>query len=302
VDKAVSIDGFTYGGMNRLSVLSEDGCGKGVNVAIACARLGLQVACIGILPGERNELITERLKAGGCATEFVPCAGAVRVNMKVTDRSTGIITELNERGPAISGRETERLVETAARWAKKCSHIVLTGSTPPGCPADIYKTMICAIKASAPECRCVLDADGERFAEGLKAIPHIIKPNRYELEQLCGKKLPDIRDIHIEAMKLTQRGIQIVVVSLGGDGAYLTDGREAFFAPALKVEVKNTVGAGDSMIAGLLLGLTQGRPAEEVFRYGVAAASSSLAAEGTGLIDPALFNEYLPKIDVRRVV
>jgi fructose-1-phosphate kinase PfkB-like protein len=162
--------------------------------------------------------------------------------------------------------------------------------------------MIDAIKAAAPQCSCVLDTEGERLAEGLKASPQIIKPNRYEIELLCGKKLPDVRGIHAEAMKLIGRGVRLVAVSLGGDGAYMTDGREAFAAPALKVEVKSTVGAGDSFVAGMLLGLVSGKPLEEIFRCGMAAAASSLGAQGTGLVDVELFNKYLPEINVMRVV
>lgn len=301
VDRAVYIDSFAYGGMNRIRHCREDGCGKGVNVAVACARLGMRAACIGIMPRERNALILERLAGAGCETEFVSCAGAVRVNTKVVDRASGVTTELNESGPAVSAREFEILIETAARWAKRCSHIVFSGSMPPGYPADIYRTMIETVKAAAPECSCVLDADGALLAEGLKAAPHIVKPNRYELELLSGRKLPGIPDIHAEAVKLIGRGVQLAVVSLGADGAYITDGAEAYYAPAADVEVRNTMGAGDSMAAGLLLGLTRGRPLKEVFRSGMAAAASSLSAEGTGLVDAALFETYLSKIDIRRV-
>lgn len=301
IDRTVYIDGFAYGGMNRIAHCREDGCGKGVNVAIACARLGMKPACIGILPRERNSLVLERLEACGCETEFIPCEGAVRVNTKVVDRSSGVTTELNESGPTAAAEVFDKLVEAAARWAAKCSHFVLSGSMPPGCPKDIYRTMIEAVKAAAPGCACLLDAEGALLAEGLRASPHIIKPNRYELETLCGRKLQRIADVHTEARKLVERGVRVAVVSLGADGAYITDGAEAYYAPAVSVEVRNTMGAGDSMVAGLLLGLTQGMPLAETFRCGMAAAASSLTAEGTGLVDAALYKALLPKVDIRRV-
>jgi 1-phosphofructokinase len=301
IDRAVYIDGFAYGGMNRISRCREDGCGKGVNVALACARLGLEAVCIGFMPRERNALILERLGRGGCDTDFIPCEGAVRVNTKVVEESAGVTTELNEGGPPASARECELLVESAARWARRCSHIVLSGSVPPGCPRDFYRKMIEAVKAAAPGCACVLDAEGALLAEGLKAAPHIVKPNRFELETLSGRKLRRIAEIHAEAQKLVAGGVRIAAVSLGGDGAYITDGGEAYWAPAAEVKIVNTIGAGDSFVAGLLLGLTKGLPLGETFRCGMAAAASSLSAEGTGLVDAALYEEYLPKIDIRRV-
>jgi 1-phosphofructokinase len=301
VDRAVCIDNFAYGGMNRILECREDGAGKGVNVALGCARLGMEAACIGILPRERSEPILRRLRDGGCASEFIPCAGAVRVNTKVMDRAAGVVTELNEGGVPISGNEAEMLVDAVARWAARCSHIVLTGSAPPGCPADFYRTMLEAVKAAAPGCACVLDAEGALLKEGLKAAPDIVKPNRYELELLCGRKLPEVGDIHSEAMRLIGRGVRLAAVTMGGGGAYVTDGKEAFYAPALKIDVKGTVGAGDSFMAGMLLGLTKGLALEGVLRHAMAAAASSLSAEGTGLIDTDLFKEYLPQIHIERV-
>lgn len=301
VDRTVTIEKFTYGGMNRIKEIREDGSGKGVNVALACIQIGLEAVCLGIMPEERRHLIQARLESGGCGTEFVACDGAVRVNTKVLDKSTGVVTELNESGPLVSPSQVEQLVESAVRWGARCGYIVLTGSTPPGCPADIYARIISEVRKTTPQCRIVLDAEGERFSKGLKAVPYMVKPNKYELELLCGRPIPTVQDIHDEAMKLIGLGVGLVAVSMGGDGAYITDGRQAYAAPALEVPVRSTVGAGDSMVAGMLLGLEHGLKLSDVFRYGMAAAASSVTTVGTGLIDCDLFNEYIPKIDIRQV-
>lgn len=302
VDRTVSIEKFTYGGMNRIRSSQDDGSGKGVNIALACAQLGMDSVCLGFMPGERNSLVLGRLAQGGCNSDFVPCNGAVRVNTKVLDQSTGVITELNESGPAVTGLEIEQLIRSAVQWAGRCGFLVLTGSTPPGCPADLYKTIIEVVRQQAPSCRIVLDAEGTRFAEGLKAVPYMVKPNRYELELLCGHKLETIDSIHTESQNLIAQGIGIVAVSMGGEGAYITDGKQAYWAPAMKVPVRSTVGAGDSMVAGMLLALEQGLPLGQVFRHGVAAASSSVTTVGTGLIDAPSFRQFLPLVDVRQVL
>lgn len=301
VDRTITIDKFTYGGMNRIQEIREDGSGKGVNVALACAQLGLESVCLGFMPEERNSLLLERLRAGRCGKELVPCDGAVRVNTKVLDKSTGIVTELNESGPMVSPRQVEQLIESAVRWGSRCSYIVLTGSTPPGCPVDIYGRIITEVKRAAPTCRVVLDAEGGRFAEGLKAMPFMVKPNRFELELLCGRKLANVEDIHAEAIKLIAGGVGLVAVSMGADGAYMTNGELAYTAPALDVPVRSTVGAGDSMVAGMLLALERGLSLADVFRYGMAAGTSSVTTVGTGLIDNMLFEEFIDKIDVRQV-
>lgn len=301
VDRMVTIDQFTYGGMNRIQDIREDGSGKGVNVALACAQLGMDAACIGYMAVHRGETVTNRLKNGGCQVDFVPTDGSVRVNTKILDQSTGVVTELNESGNPVTAAQVRALIDTTLRWAAKCDYLVLTGSLPPGCSDDFYYTVLTLVRKVAPECRVVLDAEGPRFAKALQAKPFLIKPNRYELELLCGRPLPTLEDIHTEARRLVDTGVAIVLVSLGGEGAYIADERQSFFAPVLPVEVRSTVGAGDSMVAGMLLGLSQGWALEEAFRFGVAAATSSVTTVGTQLINVAAFREYIPKVESRRV-
>jgi 1-phosphofructokinase len=301
VDKTVTIGSFNYGGMNRIVESLEEGSGKGVNVALAAIQLGMKAACIGFMPAERNGLILERLGRSGCASEFVSCPGAVRINTKVLDKSTSVITELNEGGPSLPADAAGALVELAVKWAGRSSHIVLTGSLPPGCPADLYRTIVEAVKRDAPQCRTVLDAEGERLALGLAAAPFMVKPNRRELEMLCGRSLNTVEEIHAEAMKLADMGVALVAVSMGSSGAYVTDGRQAYFAPALDVDVTSATGAGDSMVAGMLKGLEAGQPLDTLFRFGMAAAASSVTTAGTGLVDPSAYSELLPKVKIRQV-
>lgn len=302
VDRTAAVEKFTYGGMNRINEQRDDGSGKGVNVALACRQLNLESVCLGFMPAEGNAPILNRLRDSLCQTDFISCQGAVRVNLKLIDKSTGVITEINESGPAVNTRQQEQLLEASVRWAVRCGYLVLTGSLPPGCPVRYYRDVTTAVKQAAPRCRVVLDSEGDRFAEGLKAVPWMVKPNRFELELFCGRKLDTIQSIHAEALRIVDMGVSVVAVSMGGDGAYITDGREACWAPALSVPVKSATGAGDSMVAGLLYGLEAGLPMAEAFRHGMAAAASSVTTEGTGLIDVLRYSEYLNRIDIRRVI
>ena len=150
-------------------------------------------------------------------------------------------------------------------------------------------------------CKCVLDAEGEALRLGLQARPNLIKPNRMELEMAVGRRLDSRSDVVKAAAELARSGIDWVAVSLGGAGALLTDGEKTLFAPALKVPVKSTVGAGDSMVAGMLSGLLAEAPMEEVLRRGVACAAASVMAEGTLLTDKATYKSLLGQIKIEGV-
>lgn len=296
IDRTVEIPKFTYGGMNRIQSVRQDGSGKGVNVAIACCQMGMEAACIGLMGRENGGLVRARMEQDGVTCDFIEFDGAVRINTKLLDLSTGIVTEINEKGQPVTQEQVAAMVEQCVAWAKKSSFLVLTGSLPPGCPDDLYAVITREVKDRAPACRVLLDAEGEKLRQGLLAQPYMIKPNRYELELLAGRELPTIGEVHAFAQTLVAQGIGVVTVSLGGDGAYVTDGQASYFAPIMDVPVRSTVGAGDSMVAGMLHGFELGLPPVEAFRHGVAAASSSVTTEGTMLVDRAVYEELLPQV------
>jgi 1-phosphofructokinase len=301
VDRTVFVDKLKYGSINHVLDIWEEGCGKGVTVALAASKLGLDAACVCMLPEEGSDLLLESIEKSNIKADLISCPGVLRVNTKVMDRSCGVITEFNESGLDVPSDIVCKFFEAALRLAAESSYLVLTGSTPPGFPPGFYRFIIEEIKKAAPQCKTALDAEGERLSEGLRAIPTLVKPNRYEFELLCGRKLASLGEIHMEAAKLIAGGVGLVAVSLGADGAYLTNGREAFHAPALSVEVRSTLGAGDSMLAGMLLGLEHREKLEDVLRFGVAAATSSVATDGTGLTDRTLFETFVSKVEIRKI-
>jgi 1-phosphofructokinase family hexose kinase len=174
--------------------------------------------------------------------------------------------------------------------------MVFAGSLPPGCPVDCYKTLVEI--ASRNGCRCVLDADGARLAAGLEARPFLVKPNRYELELLTGEKLESTGDILRAAVSIVERGARVVAVSLGAEGALITDGAESFAARALDVPVRSTVGAGDSMVAALTAGFHEGKSLAEAFRTGVACSAAACMTEGTRRFELCDYERLLPAVAV----
>ena len=172
-----------------------------------------------------------------------------------------MVTEFNESGRQVGRADLERMTELVEHRAARADFLVLSGSLPPGCPADYYARLLRV--AQGKTCRCVLDADGAPLREGLKARPWMLKPNRAELEALTGCRLESVQQVRDAARELIAGGASVVAVSLGGDGAVIADADEAFFAPPLKIEVRSTVGAGDAMVAALTSGFAAGKGLED---------------------------------------
>ena len=295
VDRTVSVPTLTPGGLNRVAASRSDAGGKGVNVAVTLARLGMDAACLSFLPRENGRLIEEKLASEGVAGASVPLEGAIRTNLKVFDESRREITEINESGAPVNEKALADMAALIAGYAERSDFLVLSGSLPPGCPPSFYRDVM----AHAPRaCRYVLDADANRLREGLKARPFLIKPNLHELRELTGEPLNGLSDIDRAARSLVGQGVGVVAVSMGGEGAFITDGRVSLRAPRVDVAVRSTVGAGDAMIAGLVSGLSRGLTLEETFRLGVACATASVMSEGTGLIENTAVQALLPLVKI----
>jgi len=283
IDRTLAVDGFSVGGLNRVLSQTDVAAGKGVNVALAAAALGEDSECIGFMYDEGGSLFEKRLQQGGVHSDFVWCEGAVRVNVKVFDKERGEITELNSSGTSVSEEQLSRMTALVQSHARNSSCMILSGSMPPACPVDYYRTL--AEVAAKEGCRVLLDADGERLRSGLQAKPFMIKPNRYELELLTGRKLEGTDALLEAALECVRAGVGVVAVSMGGEGALVTDGKSAYRTPGLKVEVKSTVAAGDSMIAGMAAGFCRSYSLVDAFRLGVACATARCMTVPEKIID-----------------
>ena len=299
IDRTIEVEKFTVGGLNRVAKQTDVAAGKGTNVAIVTAALGMESECIGFMYQEGGKLFEKRLLDSGAACDFLWCEGAVRVNVKVFDKSKGEITEINQSGSVVSEIQLGEMTELVNKHAMQADYLILTGSLPPGCPADYYYTL--AETAAKANCRVILDADGDRLKYGLKAKPFLIKPNRYELEMLTGKELPEIEDVLAAAEEIIAGGVGIVAVSMGGEGALICDGKQAYLAHGVKIDVKSTVAAGDSMIAGLASGFQQGWDMADAFRMGVAAATVRCMTPPEEMIGPDAVQAMMERIHMEKI-
>lgn len=270
-----------------------------MNVALAASRLGVKSECVGFLQRESARMFEDKLAENGTGHDFVILEGRTRTNIKLRDEKTGLITEINQSGRAVCEEDIARMRALVAAHAQEGGFLVFAGSLPPGCPADTYKTLISI--ASERGCRCALDADGARLSEGIKAKPFLIKPNRYELQLMTGRELASLSDIRSAALSMVETGVSVVAVSLGAEGALITNGEESLFARALDIPVRSTVGAGDSMVAGMTAGFHDRAPLERAFRMGVAASAAACMTEGTRTFNLSDYEALFSRVAVERI-
>lgn len=176
-------------------------------------------------------------------------------------------------------------------------YVVLSGRLPAGCAKNTYQLCMQVLADK----KCVLDTAGESLLHGIKEKPYLIKPNLPEIEAIMKKELRTLRSLRDAAMFMIEYGAQNVVISMGKYGAMLVSPQKTLFAPALMVEARSTVGAGDAMIGGILAGLDNGADIADAFRWGVACGAASVMTDGTQLVRKADFDALLPKVTVQEV-
>ncbi len=297
IDKTVYLHEFRYGKTNRPYRSLEDGAGKAINVAVVLKELGYEVTCIGLLYSTDGDIIQKRLENSGIHYQFLETEGRSRINMKIFDDSKKVVTEINEKGSRVEEKKLQMIANKILAAVKNKDTVFLSGSLPEGCDPSFYAELITALKAKGA--RCVLDADGEALLLGIQSKPFFIKPNRDELQALYDMENLEVSEVAVLAQKIVQKGIPFVMVSLGIDGALLVDGSEAYYAKTPEIDVRSTVGAGDSMLAASALLLDN---LENALRSGVAAASASVMQEGTRLMNYEDYKGLLEKIKVKKIL
>lgn len=276
VDYMLRVKGFIAGGLNRPPDTTLSFGGKGVNVSRVLTALGVSNRALGFVAGEVGQMLERGLRRLGVDTDFVHlAAGNTRINVKITAENE---TELNVVGPTVDAAAFGRLTAQVATLADGDT-LCLCGSLPQGCDADTYARLLACVEKK--NVRTVVDATGEALLRVLPYRPYLIKPNRDELAALAGRELPDDESILAAARDLQAKGARNVLVSLGEDGALLlAEDGAVYRRAAYRGEVRGTVGAGDSTIAGFLAALEQGADVNEALRVAVAAGSATAFSDG----------------------
>ncbi|WP_313281084.1 1-phosphofructokinase [Stutzerimonas balearica] len=287
LDLTVQLPALRLGEVNRSDNLQVHAAGKGLNVAQVLADLGHQLTVTGFL-GEANAQPFEQLFAArGFADEFVRVAGETRSNIKLAE-ADGRITDINGPGLEVGAAQRDELLARLERLVPGHELVVVAGSLPRGVEVPWFVELLQQLARLGA--RVALDTSGAALREGLALSPWLIKPNEEELAQARGLDPADARALADEARRLNAR-IEHVVMSQGAAGVSWFSPAAAWHAQPPKVRVVSTVGAGDSLLAGMLHGLLAGWPAERTLAHATAIAAQAVGQIGFGITDRAQLAE-----------
>lgn len=275
LDYIVSVKDFRPGMTNRTSSELMLAGGKGINVSIVLGNLGIKSTALGFIAGFTGDEIVRRLHNGGINSEFIKINDEIsRINIKLKSIDG---TEINGQGPHIDSSHIEQLMNRLRRL-ESGDVLVLAGSIPAGISDNIYKDIMDMLKDKGVQ--IVVDATSRLLTNVLEYNPFFIKPNQHELGDIFNVTLNTQEEVIPYALKLKKMGAVNVCVSMGGKGAILVaDDGNVYKAKAPDGILKNSVGAGDSLVAGFLSGWIEKKDYEYAFRKGVATGSASAFSE-----------------------
>lgn len=281
LDYVIRMESLKLGTVNRSSAEAVYYGGKGINVSTVLKNIGVDSVAVGFVAGFTGKEIEEGVKNMGVATDFIKLPeGMSRINVKIKAEQE---TEINGQGPAISMEKVEKLFEKLDRL-EKGDCLVLAGTIPASLPSDIYEQIMDRMRDK--EIRIVVDATKDLLLNVLKYHPFLIKPNNHELGEMFGVVLKTDEEIVEYAKKLQERGARNVLISMAGDGAILlTETKEVYKMGVPKGTVVNSVGAGDSMVAGFVASYFKEHDYLKALKFGTATGSATAFSEGLATMD-----------------
>lgn len=284
IDQTVTLDHLVPGEVHHARAVRENAGGKGVNVASCLADWGADVAAYGVLGLDNAAPFDALFAAKGIDDHFMRVPGSTRVNLKLVD--DGGTTDINLDGIAVDDDLVDTVINKLCASVKTGDLVALSGSLPPGCPPDAYVGLVAQLRGLG--CRVLLDTSGLPLKHALDAVvlPHVIKPNRSELAAWTGNPAMDRDSLLATAEDLRRRGVELVVISMGEEGALFVSAQGAVCAHMTIDGVASTVGAGDAMVAGLAASLADGLGLEALARLATGFAVGKLGMMGPNL--PAL--------------
>ncbi|MBN2900084.1 MAG: 1-phosphofructokinase [Clostridia bacterium] len=294
VDETIYVETLVPYGVNPVSKSRLDPGGKGINVSKMIHQLGERTLALGFCGGENGRYIQHALAEIGIPEALTVTEASTRKNTKIVEIKTGKTTDMNVQGAPVGKDALTRFMKTYQTYVCEAAVVVLSGSIPQGLEPNIYREL-CEI-ARAANCKVVLDASGEALREGIKGEPLLVKPNIHELEELVGQKLHTEEAIIEAARNLLTEQLKHMIVSLGEHGALWITRENVIRQAVPKVIVKSTVGAGDSMVAGIAVGLASGLLDKEGFRLGVASSVAAITVEGTAIPKKEVVEKFLMQL------
>lgn len=301
VDRAVFVRELKVNDTNRVVRTETDAGGKGVNLSRVLRELGGETVATGFLGGGPGAYIRKVLDVQGVPHCFVEVSGDTRTNVSVEDDLQNPPTTFNESGPQVTTEDIDRLFAQVREYLPQLTWLVMGGSLPPGTPPDTFRKLV--ELAHSANVKTLVDADGDAMKHAMAARPDFIKPNEKEASRLLDRDISGRNDAIQAALELYQQlggGEKIVVVSRGAGGAVLACGDGQFDGMTPNVEMRSTIGCGDSMLGGMLWAIHHHKPLEEAFRWGLSAGAATAATDGTEIAREEMVKQLFAQARVER--
>jgi 1-phosphofructokinase family hexose kinase len=278
LDRTLTVPRVLFNQRIRATAVRLDWGGKGFNVSRALQALGIESIAMGFVGGAVGQQIERGLANLGIATDFIYTAGETRTNTVIINSDTGQYIKVNEAGPTVKAEEVALLLDRVHERARPGDLWGLSGSLPPGVPVDLYAQLIAIVEANGAT--ALLDSSGAPLRLGCAARPYLVKPNKVETQEMIGRDINSEADAISATEFFLDQGVALVALSLGADGLLLASRQETVWARPPNVRVRNPVGAGDALLAGVAWAVQRGLSLEEIARWGVATGTAAALHEG----------------------
>ena len=292
IDYYMSMENFQLGSLNSLEEGYTLPGGKGINVSKVLKNFSVESKALGFVGGFTGDYIIKHLNEYEIESDFIELQENTRINIKLKTKDSE--TEIAGKSPTISRENVKELLKKFEE-IKKDDVVILSGSVPNSISKSIYADII---KLLPKDCKVILDTRGLPFVEGLKEGVFLTKPNNHELEEFFNRKLNNIEEIIQAGKDLQALGSKNVLISLGKDGSILITEKEVYIGNAPQGKLISSVGAGDSMVAGVVYGIAKGMTLEDSYKYSIASGSSTAFSEGLTTFEG--MNSLLNKIEIKK--
>lgn len=299
IDKRYVVEEFKVGEVNRVKECAYVPGGKGLNVSKPAAVAGAEVVATGFVGGHAGNYIEASLKDYHVKSAFYHLDAESRSCINIWDEKNCVQTEFLEPGFTVTESEFQGFVEEFKELIKKADVVAMSGSVPKGLDGTAYQKLVKVVKDAGK--KVILDTSGKLLEMGIEACPTMIKPNIDEIRMLTGKECNEIGEIIEAAKEIHARGVEVVAVSLGADGSLAVSDEGVFRAIVPKIDAVNTVGCGDSMIAGFALGFAEGLSLEETLRKASAISAAAALREETGYFVMEDMQRLYPQIKIEKM-
>ena len=293
-DVTIELDSFNIGKTNVGKSKTLSFGGKALNVAVGVTRLGGEAFATGLMYNENGYMFENALDKEGVKFRFVWNKGRARENYKFID-SRSMLTEVNDVGESVTKEKTQEVLATVRELSARSSITVLSGGLPRGVADSYYGELSRVVDSKSLK---IVDAVGGRLFAALGEGADLVKPNLDELENALGRHIQDKEDMLSGCYELLDRGAKRVLLSLGKQGAVITDGMKNYYCKSLNVAVNSTVGAGDGMVAAAATMLEQDAPLSEMLRAGVAAGTATVMTTGQVSFTKEKYEEVIANLRV----